>query len=113
MTAPLDETGPLPSGQQFHGDPPAYVASTIKKPMGWLIVNWLCFWPTAVYSLSSHWTRIDPAVQAGDLKVAQLHARVVRDLGIIALCCVVAAVVAYSIFFIVVVQMSVDYSNTH
>lgn len=113
MTAPLDETGTFRDGQPFYGAPTADAAAAISKPMGWLIVNWLCFWPTAVYSLGSHWSRIDPAVQAGELKVAQLHARVVRDLGIIALCCVGAAVVAYSIFFIVIVQKSIDYSNTH
>jgi hypothetical protein len=31
----------------------------VQKPTGWFIVNWLFFWPTAIYSLVTHWNNID------------------------------------------------------
>lgn len=42
-----------------------------SKPTGWLIVNWLFFWPLAIYSLTSAWGNIDRALFAGDMAGAQ------------------------------------------
>lgn len=66
--------------------PPAYpYPSPVAKPVGWFVVNWLFFWPTAIYSLVAHWSNIDRAAFAGDLAGAQRHAASVRRLGIWAL----------------------------
>jgi len=73
----------------------------ITKPTGWFIVNWLFFWPTAIYSLVSHWNNIDPAAYAGDIATAQFHAGKVKKLGIIALCISAVILVLYVILFAV------------
>jgi hypothetical protein len=58
----------------------------VPKPTGWFIVNWLFFWPTAIYSLVKHWSNVDRAAYAGDLAGAQAHAAAVKRLGVWALC---------------------------
>ena len=83
-----------PYGQQPYGTPqyppPGYppygYPPPVAKPVGWFVVNWLFFWPTAIYSLVAHWSNIDRAAYAGDLASAQQHAASVRRLGIWALC---------------------------
>ncbi|WP_370054778.1 hypothetical protein [Leifsonia sp. EB41] len=49
-------------------------------------MNWLFFWPLALYSLLSAWNRIDPAVRVGEIAEAQRQVRRVRTFGIIGLC---------------------------
>lgn len=78
-----------------------YAAPLVEKPTGWFIVNWLFFWPTAIYSLVTHWNHIDPAAYAGDLATAQFHARAARKHGIIALCLAGGIFVLYLVAFIV------------
>jgi hypothetical protein len=89
--------GQQPYGQQPYPYPPQYGYPPpygypgypgyppIPKPTGWFIVNWLFFWPSAIYSLVSHWNNIDRALYAGDLAGAQRHADSVKRLGIWAL----------------------------
>jgi hypothetical protein len=70
-----------------YGPPPyGYHLPPISKPTGWFIVNWLFFWPTAIYSTVSHWSNIDRCAYAGDQAGAQRHAKAVKRLGIWALC---------------------------
>jgi hypothetical protein len=74
-------------GQPPYGQPPyGYYLPAISKPTGWFIVNWLFFWPTAIYSTVSHWSNIDRCGYAGDQAGAQRHAAAVKRLGIWALC---------------------------
>lgn len=65
----------------------------VDKPLGWFIVNWLFFWPTAIYSLVKHWNNIDRDLYYGNVPSAQAHASAVRRLGIIAIIINVALVV--------------------
>jgi hypothetical protein len=83
---------------------PAYLAPPVAKPTGWFIVNWLFFWPTAIYSLVSHWNKIDPAAYAGDLATAQFHASKVKKQGIIALCIFGGLMVFYVILLVTVLS---------
>ena len=57
----------------------------IDKHVGWFVINWLFFWPLAIYSLVSHFTKIDESAVRGDLAGAQEHAREVAKLGKLAL----------------------------
>ncbi len=76
--------GQQPYGQQY---PPAgYAGGSVRKPTGWFVVNWLFFWPLAIYSLVSAWGNIDRALFAGDVQGAQYQADRVKKFGIIALC---------------------------
>lgn len=84
-----------PYGQQPYPPPPGWYAPPygyapqfgppIEKPVGWFIVNWLFFWPTAIYSLVAHWQHIDTDAYRGDRAGAQRHADSVRRCGIWAL----------------------------
>jgi hypothetical protein len=69
---------PNPYAQQY--------AASFQKPTGWFVVNWLFFWPLAIYSLTSAWGNIDRALFAGDLNGAKFHADRVKKFGIISLC---------------------------
>jgi hypothetical protein len=100
---PPGQFGSAPYGQQFY--PPARVA----KPTGWFVVNWLFFWPSAIYSLVSHWNKIDPAAYSGDLAGAQLHAAKVKKLGIIALCIGLALIVADIVYISTVASTLTTY----
>ena len=93
---------PAGYGQPMYAQP-MYPPAPIAKPTGWFIVNWLFFWPTAIYSLVSHWNKIDPAAYAGDLVTAGFHAGKVRKHGIIALCIFGGIMVFYIIIFAVFV----------
>ncbi|WP_375485104.1 CD225/dispanin family protein [uncultured Jatrophihabitans sp.] len=75
--------GQAPYGQAPYGAPPY---GGVAKPTGWFVVNWLFFWPLAIYSLTSAWGNIDRALFAGDLAGAQHQADRVKKFGIIALC---------------------------
>lgn len=86
--------GPPPPG---YGYPHPYPA--VAKPTGWFIVNWLFFWPTAIYSLVSHWNNIDRDLYHGNLAGAQEHARAVRKHGIIALCLNLGFVALWLVLF--------------
>lgn len=77
--------GPPPA-QLAYGAPNAYAAMVnFPKPTGWFIVNWLFFWPLAIYSLVSAWGNIDRALVAGDYAGAHYQCARVRKFGIIAL----------------------------
>lgn len=80
--------GQQPYGQQpYGGQPPGYgYADAVQKPTGWFVVNWLFFWPLAIYSLTSAWGNIDRALFAGDINGARYQAARVKKFGIIALC---------------------------
>jgi hypothetical protein len=69
-----------PYGAQYNA------VQQFPKPTGWFVVNWLFFWPLAIYSLTSAWGNIDRALFAGDLAGAQFQANRVKKFGIIALC---------------------------
>lgn len=73
-------------GQQPYAGYGQYGPGTISKPTGWFVVNWLFFWPLAIYSLTSAWSNIDRALFAGDMAGAQYQADRVKKFGIIALC---------------------------
>jgi hypothetical protein len=88
---------PPPAGYPPYGYPPA-----VPKPTGWFVVNWLFFWPTAIYSLVAHWSNIDRAAYAGDMASAQRHAQSVRRLGIWALCIGIALSVIWIILNVAV-----------
>jgi hypothetical protein len=77
-----------PYGQPYGYAQPAYgqYGQPVAKPTGWFIVNWLFFWPLAIYSLVSHWNNIDRDAYMGNIEGARAHAASVRRLGIIALC---------------------------
>ncbi|MCW2594389.1 MAG: Interferon-induced transrane protein [Jatrophihabitans sp.] len=82
-----------PQHQPGYGPPPGnpygpqyYSAQQFPKPTGWFVVNWLFFWPLAIYSLISAWGNIDRALFAGDMAGAQFQADRVKKFGIIALC---------------------------
>ena len=84
--------GQQPYGQQPYGQPgygnPGYggYGAAVSKPTGWFVVNWLFFWPLAIYSLVSAWGNIDAALYAGDVAGAQYQANRVKKYGIIGLC---------------------------
>ena len=78
--------GPQPwSGQSFdpstpnpHFNTPQYYAHQaqyqqgqpypppINKHVGWHVVNWLFFWPTAIYALVAHMLKIDESLRYGN-----------------------------------------------
>jgi hypothetical protein len=72
---------PPPYGPPGYGWPPQ-----VDKHTGWFVVNWVFFWPLALYSLLSAYLNIDKALYAGDIAGAQHQAARVRKFGIIALC---------------------------
>jgi hypothetical protein len=80
--------GQQPYGQPYGYEQPAYgrYGQPVPKPTGWFIVNWLFFWPLAIYSLVAHWNNIDRDAYMGNIDGARAHAASVRKLGIIALC---------------------------
>lgn len=90
-------------GQPYPGQPyppqpyPAYPPYGVQKPTGWFIVNWLFFWPTAIYSLVTHWNNIDKDLYYGNLEGARRHAAGVRRHGIIALCISLGLIVLWLI----------------
>lgn len=106
--------GQPPYGQQSYGQPPyqqpygygqpygQYYGQPVAKPTGWFIVNWLFFWPLAIYSLVSHWNNIDRDVFMGNIVGARAHADSVRKLGIISLCIGIAWIVLVIILEVVV-----------
>jgi hypothetical protein len=69
----------------------------VEKPTGWFIVNWLFFWPTAIYSLVKHWNYIDRDLYYGNVAGAQVHAAAVRKHGIIAIVINVAFILLWVI----------------
>jgi len=103
--------GPPPYGQppypQQYGFPSPY-ANAVAKPTGWFVVNWLFFWPLAIYSLVSAWQNIDRALFAGDVAGAQFQAGRVRKFGIIALCVGIAWVALWIIIGVVLASDSPD-----
>ena len=91
-------------GQPYPGQPyppqpygPGYPPYAVQKPTGWFIVNWLFFWPTAIYSLVTHWNNIDRDLYYGNLDGARKHADGVRRHGIIALCISLGLIVLWII----------------
>ncbi|WP_375503975.1 CD225/dispanin family protein [uncultured Jatrophihabitans sp.] len=80
---PYAQYGQPPYGQ--YGQAP-YGFAAVQKPTGWFVVNWLFFWPLAIYSLTSAWGNIDRALFVGDINGAQYQANRVKKFGIIALC---------------------------
>lgn len=60
-------------------------AFAVNKHVGWFVVNWLFFWPLAIYSLVAHFLKIDQSLMMGDQVGAEAHAASVKKLGIIAL----------------------------
>lgn len=91
-------------GQQPYAAPGYAAAAAFAKPTGWFIVNWLFFWPLAIYSLVSAWQNIDRALFAGDFAGAQHHAARVKKFGIIALCVGIGLMVLYFILIAVAVD---------
>jgi hypothetical protein len=73
-----------PPGQYPPGYLP-YAPIAVRKPTGWFVVNWLFFWPLALYSLLAAWNKIDPAVRIGAFADAQRQVQRVRTFGIIGL----------------------------
>jgi hypothetical protein len=88
---------PQPYG--YPGYPQPY---PVQKPTGWFIVNWLFFWPTAIYSLVTHWNNIDRDLYYGNLDGARKHADAVRKHGIVALCISLALLVLWFILILTV-----------
>lgn len=72
----------------------------VQKPTGWFVVNWLFFWPLAIYSLTSAWGNIDRALFAGDIAGAQYQADRVKKFGIIALCIGIAWSALWIVFIV-------------
>jgi Interferon-induced transmembrane protein len=98
--------GQAPYGQAPYGQAPygaAPYGSSVQKPTGWFVVNWLFFWPLAIYSLTSAWGNIDRALFAGDIQGAQYQANRVKKFGIIALCIGIASFVLWLILVIAVI----------
>ena len=104
--------GQPPFGQQGYGQPPfgqpgygnpgyGGYGAAVSKPTGWFVVNWLFFWPLAIYSLVSAWGTIDAALYAGDVAGAQYQANRVKKFGIIALCIGAAWIALWFILVIV------------
>lgn len=90
-----------PPGYPPPGYPPPYgYPPMVAKPTGWFIVNWLFFWPIAIYSLVAHWNNIDRDLYYGNVAGAQQHAASVRRCGIIALCISIGLIVLYLILII-------------
>jgi hypothetical protein len=107
-----------PYGQQQYGQQPyGYpqqqygYGPPVQKPTGWFIVNWLFFWPTAIWSLVKHWSEIDRSAYAGDVASAQRHAEAVKRLGIWALCIGIAWIVVVIILDVAVWTSVNDCSN--
>jgi len=69
----------------YFAPPSGWPFPQFNKHLGWFIVNWLFFWPTAIYSTVAHFQKIDWALAIGDLASAREHAAAVRKHGIIAL----------------------------
>ena len=96
---PYGQPYPPQYPQQYPQQPSGYPGyppyPMVQKPTGWFIVNWLFFWPTAIYSLVSHWNNIDRDLYYGNLDGARKHAEAVRRHGIIALCISIALVVLW------------------
>ena len=87
-------------GQPYPPQPygyPGYPPYAVQKPTGWFIVNWLFFWPTAIYSLVTHWNNIDKDLYYGNIDGARKHADGVRRHGIIALCISLVLIVLWII----------------
>jgi hypothetical protein len=82
---------------QGYGTPAPY---PVDKPTGWFVVNWLFFWPTAIYSLVSHWNNIDRDLYQGNIAGARMHAAAVRKHGIIALCLSIAFTVLWVVLIL-------------
>ena len=126
MTSPYSKQQPSgqppygPPGQPPYGPPgqppygygpyypaPGYGLPTVNKHTGWFVVNWLFFWPLALYSLLSAYMNIDRALYAGDVAGAEYQANRVRRFGIIALCLGIAWIV------LVILMMVVATSAVH
>jgi Interferon-induced transmembrane protein len=75
-------------------------------------VNWLFFWPLAIYSLTSAWGNIDRALFAGDINGARYHADRVKKFGIIALCIGAGWILLWIIIAVAVGSSSSGYSCT-
>ncbi|GAB2455434.1 CD225/dispanin family protein [Jatrophihabitans fulvus] len=94
-----------PYPQQQYGQPYGNPAvGAVQKPTGWFVVNWLFFWPLAIYSLVSAWQNIDPALFRGDVATAQHHANRVKKFGQIALAIAIAIWLFYIILFVAVLS---------
>jgi hypothetical protein len=105
-----------PYGQQQYQQPYGYpqpygYAPPVQKPIGWFIVNWLFFWPSAIWSLVKHWNEIDRAAYTGDVPAAQRHAEAVKRLGIWALCIGIAWIVLAIVLDVAVWTSVNDCSN--
>jgi hypothetical protein len=100
--------GQQPYGQPQYGQPyppqpyGGYPPYAVQKPTGWFIVNWLFFWPTAIYSLVAHWNNIDKDLYYGNLDGARKHADGVRRQGIIALCISLGLIVLWLILAVTI-----------
>lgn len=105
--------GQQPYGQQY--PPGGYAGGAVRKPTGWFVVNWLFFWPLAIYSLVSAWGNIDRALFAGDVQGAQYHANRVKKFGIIALCIGIAWIVLWIVLVAVVASNTCtdSFGNTY
>lgn len=88
---------PHPPAASYAAPGYRYPMPPMQKPTGWFIVNWLFFWPLAIYSLVSAWQNIDPAYYAGNVAEAQRQAGRVRKFGIISLGIAVGFVILYII----------------
>lgn len=99
--------GQYPQQPYGQGYPQPYgAAGAVQKPTGWFVVNWLFFWPLAIYSLVSAWQNIDPALFRGDIAGAQYQADRVRKFGIIALCVWGGLMVFYFVVIVALVGSS-------
>ncbi len=128
--------GPQPwSGQSFdpstpnpHFNTPQYYAQQahyqqgqygqpysppINKHVGWHVVNWLFFWPTAIYALVAHMLKIDESQRCGDFAGALEHARKVRTHGIVALCIGLAWIVLWVAFVIVAIAVGPQHCTAY
>ncbi len=108
---------PQPYGQQPYGQYPqqqgygGQYLNSVQKPTGWFVVNWLFFWPLAIYSLTSAWSNIDRALFAGDTAGAQYHANRVKKFGIIALCIGAGWILLWIILAVAVASSAPDYCS--
>jgi hypothetical protein len=104
------QPGGQPYGQPGYGQPYSY-GPPVAKPTGWFIVNWLFFWPTAIYSLVTHWNNIDRDLYAGNIAGAQAHAAAAKKHGIAALCIGLGLAVLMIILEIVVFSVASNCVN--
>ena len=105
--------GPAPYGQMPYGQAPygaAPYGAAVEKPIGWFIVNWLFFWPLAIYSLTSAWGNIDRALFVGDINGARYQADRVKKFGIIALCVGLGLSVLWFIVVVAIFSTAGSYS---